>query len=49
MHWFSPKCLPEGKERRQQVALTNRGHLVPCCFIDQKDDLRHPTMFGVYT
>ena len=45
MHWFSPKCLPEGKERSQQVALTNRGHLVPCCFIDQKEDLRHPTMF----
>jgi len=34
---FSPKCFPHGKERRQQVALTNKGELIPCCWLDQKD------------
>ena len=41
---FSPKCFPHGKERRQQVALTNKGELIPCCWIDHRDRLEHPTM-----
>ena len=34
MH-FSPKCFPN-KQRTQPAALTNRGELIPCCWIDQK-------------
>ena len=42
---FSPKCFPHGKERRQQqVALTNKGELIFCCWLDQRDKLKHPTM-----
>ena len=40
---FSPKCFPN-KQRTQQVALTNRGELIPCCWIDHRDRLEHPTM-----
>ena len=42
MHWFSPRCMPHGKERRQQVALTNRGELIPCCWMDQKEVVTTP-------
>ena len=41
---FSFKCLLHGKERRQQVALTNKGELIFCCWLDQKDKLKHLTM-----
>ena len=41
---LEPKCMLQGKERRQQVAVTNRGHLIPCCWIDQTDELEQPTM-----
>ena len=41
---FEPKCMLQGNDRRQQVAVTNRGHLIPCCWIDQTDELEHPTM-----
>ena len=44
---FSPKCFPHGKERRQQVALTNKGELIPCCWLDQRDKLKHPTMVAL--
>ena len=41
---LEPKCMLQGKERRQQVAVTNRGHLIPCCWIDQTEELEQPTM-----
>ena len=41
---LEPKCMLQGKERRQQVAVTNRGHLIPCSWIDQTEELKHPTM-----
>ena len=41
---FEPKCMLQGNDRRQQVAVTNRGHLIPCCWIDQTEELKHPTM-----
>ena len=40
---FSPKCFPN-KQRTQPAALTNRGELIPCCWIDHRDKLEHPTM-----
>ena len=40
---FSPKCFPN-KQRTQPAALTNRGELIPCCWIDHRDRLKHPTM-----
>ena len=41
---FSINVFHTLKERRQQVALTNKGELIPCCWLDQKDKLKHPTM-----
>ncbi len=41
---LEPRCMLQGNERRQQAAVTNRGHLIPCCWIDQKEELKHPTM-----
>ena len=38
------RCMLQGNERRQQAAVTNRGHLIPCCWVDQTDELKHPTM-----
>ena len=34
---FEPKCMLQGSDRRQQAAVTNRGHLIPCCWIDQTE------------
>lgn len=41
---LEPRCMIEGNERKQQAAVTNRGHLIPCCWCDQTDELEHPTM-----
>ena len=44
---LEPRCMPpkeKDSERRQQVAVTNRGQLVPCCWMDQREVLRHPDM-----
>ena len=41
---LEPRCMLQGKQRRQQAAVTNRGHLIPCCWIDQQKYLSHPTM-----
>tara|TARA_B100001996_G_scaffold263015_1_gene205124 strand:- start:969 stop:1397 length:429 start_codon:yes stop_codon:yes gene_type:complete len=41
---LEPRCMIQGNERRQQAAVTNRGHLIPCCWCDQTDELEHPTM-----
>jgi|TARA_B110000902_G_C14242237_1_gene562890 hypothetical protein len=43
---LEPRCMPShgSKERRMQAAVTNRGHLIPCCWIDQTSVLNHPTM-----
>ena len=41
---LEPRCMLQGNERRQQAAVTNRGHLIPCCWIDQTYELKHPTM-----
>jgi|TARA_B100000035_G_C21001368_1_gene555086 hypothetical protein len=41
---LEPRCMIQGNERRQQAAVTNRGHLIPCCWIDQTEELKHPTM-----
>ena len=36
---LEPRCMLQGKERRQQAAVTNRGHLIPCCWVDQPENL----------
>ena len=44
---LEPRCMPpqdKDSERRQQVAVTNRGQLVPCCWMDQREVLSHPEM-----
>ncbi len=41
---LEPRCMLEGTERRQQAAVTNRGHLIPCCWVDQPENLAHPIM-----
>jgi len=41
---LEPRCMLQGKERRQQAAVTNRGHLIPCCWVDQPKELEHPVM-----
>ena len=41
---LEPRCMLEGTERRQQAAVTNRGHLIPCCNVDQPDTLADPRM-----
>lgn len=38
-----PRCM--GKHiSKMDPAVTNRGHLVPCCFIDQQEELDDPIM-----
>ena len=27
-----------------QAAVTNRGHLIPCCWLDDTNNMNHPTM-----
>ena len=35
---FRPKCLVD----EIQIALTNRGHLIPCCWCDEEWSLKTP-------
>tara|TARA_B100001996_G_scaffold381501_1_gene371057 strand:- start:2083 stop:2355 length:273 start_codon:yes stop_codon:yes gene_type:complete len=35
---FRPKCLVD----KIQIALTNRGHLIPCCWCDEEWSLKTP-------
>ena len=37
---LNPLCLA-GK---MQAAVTNRGHLIPCCWLDDFNNLKHPIM-----
>ena len=37
---FKPKCI----EGTMQSAVTNRGHLIPCCWLDDPDNLKQPIM-----
>tara|TARA_B110000259_G_C13722319_1_gene284961 strand:+ start:176 stop:526 length:351 start_codon:yes stop_codon:yes gene_type:complete len=44
---LEPRCMPpSGKnpERRMQAAVTNRGHLIPCCLLDETHVLKYPVM-----
>ena len=48
---FSPRCLPiddindyQNNENRQSAAMTNRGELIPCCWLDTPETLKHPIM-----
>jgi hypothetical protein len=48
---FSPRCLPiddindyQNNENRQSAAMTNRGELIPCCWLDIPQTLKHPIM-----
>lgn len=45
---LEPKCMitPKNKEGKyaQLAAVTNRGYLIPCCWIDEKETLNHPIM-----
>jgi len=38
---MQPKCMVVNA---QQAAVTNRGHLIPCCWLDERKTLSHPTM-----
>ena len=35
---FKPKCM----QNKIQMALTNRGHLIPCCWCDEQWSLKTP-------
>ena len=37
---FKPKCL----KGEIQTAYTNRGHLIPCCYCDEEEDLATPQL-----
>jgi len=37
---LKPKCFT----KNMQVALTNRGELIPCCYCDEEEVLNYPTM-----
>jgi len=43
---LDPKCMRKRNNISSIMdpAVTNRGHLVPCCFIDQQEELDHPIM-----
>jgi len=45
---MQPKCMVERNEEKsintQQAAVTNRGHLIPCCWLDEHQTLNHPIM-----
>lgn len=45
---MEPRCMPasapDDYEHRMQAAVTNRGHLIPCCWLDQPEVLRGSTM-----
>ena len=37
---MNPRCIAG----TMQAAVTNRGHLIPCCWLDDKNNLNHPIM-----
>tara|TARA_E500000178_G_C16693461_1_gene604814 strand:+ start:212 stop:550 length:339 start_codon:yes stop_codon:yes gene_type:complete len=43
---LEPRCMPAhgSIEKRMQAAMTNRGELIPCCWMDQSSALEHPVM-----
>ena len=43
---LEPRCMPAhgSIEKRMQAAITNRGELIPCCWMDQSSALEHPVM-----
>ena len=43
---LEPRCMaPKNSiEKRMSPAVTNRGELIPCCWMDQKSSLEHPVM-----
>jgi len=45
---LEPKCMITPEDKRQEeikrVAVTKRGHLLPCCWLDNPNILDHPTM-----
>ena len=43
---LDPKCMRKRNSISSTMdpAVTNRGHLVPCCFIDQQEELDDPIM-----
>ena len=43
---LDPKCMRKRNSISSIMdpAVTNRGHLVPCCFIDQQEELDDPIM-----
>ena len=43
---LEPRCMARKNsiEKRMSPAVTNRGELIPCCWMDQKSSLEHPVM-----
>ena len=39
-----PRCMFKNKAKSQQAAVSNRGHLIPCCWLDNANTLNHPIM-----
>ena len=39
-----PRCMFKNKAKSQQAAVSNRGHLIPCCWLDNTNTLNHPIM-----
>jgi len=44
---MAPQCMPQREgdtKERQTPAVTNTGHLIPCCWLDTTNTLKHPIM-----
>jgi len=39
-----PRCMFKDKAKSQQAAVSNRGHLIPCCWLDEAQTMNHPIM-----
>ncbi len=39
-----PRCMFKNKIKSQQAAVSNRGHLIPCCWLDNAKTINHPIM-----
>jgi len=41
---LKPRCMVKSRTGQQQAAVSNRGHLIPCCWLDEKQTMDHPIM-----
>ena len=41
---LKPRCMVKSRTGQHQAAVSNRGHLIPCCWLDEKQTMDHPIM-----